>query len=460
MLLDGKYTVAEELQRKSWVVAFRVRAPEGREGLLYWFEVHTPEARSAFFRYRNALKRLEEQGLLVGGVEISAKPGRYYVFWPDVEAPALRRGRPEVAQLLAPFGYGLPDATLVDLKGPKVADLRPWGESATPLKAPRPRRKRQLAAWLPGLILMLGGLLALGGALAIYLNPPIYTLPQLVGLSTAQALQKLRGLDLQLQLTQGSDPSQPTGVILAQSPSAGSQVRPGRLVSLVLNEPRLGSVPQLLGQGLLSAERTLERDGYTTGVVAQAYSSAPVGTVIASLPLAGTPLPAGHSVDLLLSMGAAPPRETEVPPLVGDNLAEARFLLNVADLQPEVLRVVSTAPQDQVLAQNSAPATLLARGATVQLVVAEQPPAHLPSGSPLMPTPTSAAQEVPLDLSLPAGFAQGAQVELVVEDGSGKRTLFAGPAAPGWQFHETIPVQGSATFFWYLNGQLYREWSP
>ena len=63
-LLDGKYEIIEELSPEGFLRPYKVNSPEGRKGLLYWFEVHSPEARTAFHRYRNALKRLEGLGLI------------------------------------------------------------------------------------------------------------------------------------------------------------------------------------------------------------------------------------------------------------------------------------------------------------------------------------------------------------------------------------------------------------
>jgi hypothetical protein len=124
MVLDDRYPVLETLKEESGVTLYRV---EG--GWVFFFHVKTPEDRERFFRYRAAVRRLEELGLVEA--QISAKPGRHYVFFP--ERPIVRKAPPkEALEALAPLGFGPEHLAMGE---GRVAYLAPW-----PLKAP----------WAPG----------------------------------------------------------------------------------------------------------------------------------------------------------------------------------------------------------------------------------------------------------------------------------------------------------------------
>jgi hypothetical protein len=95
MVLDDRYPVLETLKEESGVTLYRV---EG--GWVFFFHVKTPEDRERFFRYRAAVRRLEELGLVEA--QISAKPGRHYVFFPE------RPYRPQGPAQGGPRGPGPP----------------------------------------------------------------------------------------------------------------------------------------------------------------------------------------------------------------------------------------------------------------------------------------------------------------------------------------------------------------
>ncbi|HEU4741501.1 MAG TPA: PASTA domain-containing protein [Meiothermus sp.] len=525
-LLDGKYTVVQDLGSQGFLRTHRVRSSE-TQGTLYWFEVHTPEARSAFHRYRNALKRLETLGATPHGLEISAKPGRYYVFWPDLTAPTPGRS-PKRARLgpwleaLSPFGYGEKDLRVGDQDGkPVLADLNPLAGLAgfskaslnkpgparpesprppppagrtvinpepapappagkparAPGPAPRPEPRRyrlNWPAWVPGLVFMLLGGLALFLGAERYLNPPQHILPDLHGKTPRQAVEAVRGMGLRVEFVEGNDQSQPKETILEQSPEAGSIVKPGRRLELVLNRPKLGSVPTLVGRPLEDAQRALEAAGYVVGPVSRVSAEATAGTVLASLPATGTELRQGEAVRLLVSTGARPPLDTILPDLTGLTLEEAEYLLNIAELQTQVFRVASGAPEGQVLSQQPDPGTLMNKNAVVRLTVATQPDVSLPQNSPFAPptpqpqptpeptpTPQAGVRNVPLSITLPSN-QESAQVRLTVDDANPPtRVLYEGPFPPGGLIEVAggVAVQGNATFRLYVNGELYQEWT-
>ena len=482
----GKYEVLSTEAREGFLETLRVRGPNG-EGRLYWFEVHDPEARAAFFRYRNALKRLERLDALPPGVDISTKPGRYYVFWPALGEPTPIKGRKarrkiaEIEAAIRPLGYRLSEAVLGNEGGrPVVLELHPFPSApAEPEPAAPPRRSRALTGWLPGLALAILGMLLLLAGAQRYFNPPSVVLPNLVGKTAKEAQQALQNAGLVLQFVPESRPDAPTGVILEQDPPPGTRLKPGRRVQLVYNRPELRQVPVLVGKSRAEAEARLSELGYRVVPPAETYDDAPADQVIASDPPAGTPLAAGEPVRLLVSLGPLPSR-TMVPDLEGTDPDEAKALLDLAGLQlGQEETLPSPLPRGTLLAQSPKPGTVIETGAPVvtaratppEVLVPEAPAAPTPSEArapessteqapPSEPTPSLAEGEhrVPLKVRLPATL-EGRNVRLVVTDEEGTRVLYEGPTQKGWRLEGEVVVKGKADFKLYVGDYLYQEWT-
>ncbi|AEV15437.1 hypothetical protein TCCBUS3UF1_3890 [Thermus sp. CCB_US3_UF1] len=441
MILDDRYPVLETLEERDGITLYRV---EG--GVVFFFQVHTPEGRERFYRYRTALRRLEELGLLEAVV--SAKPGRYYAFFP--EKPLAPKPPPRAAlEALAPLGFGREHLAMAE-EG--VAYLSPW-PLGKPARSPRPR-PGFLVGVAPGLLLAALGLWLLSQGLYRYFNPPEYTVPNLVGKSAREAFLLLKDTGLVLEVAEGNDPSRPKEEVLAQDPPPGTRLRAGRTVRLTLNQARLNPLPNLTGLRREEAEARLKELGYRLEGLAQVESQEPLGRVLATFPPAGTPLAPGGGVRLLLSRGAGPGPTLPLPKLTGLSRQEALFLLNAAGLQAEVVEVPSGAPPDLVLAQDPAPGTPMPPGSGVRLRVAVRGEVALPSAPPEPET-----RAVSFSLDLPAE-AQGRRVRLVLLDARGEHVLYEGEGQEGLRLEGSYQAQGEARFRLYLDGDLFQEWSP
>jgi beta-lactam-binding protein with PASTA domain len=542
-LLDDKFTILAEEPLQGFLRPYQVQTPEGLKGQLYWFEVHTPEARTAFHRYKNAIRRLEGQGFLPQGVTVSANPGRYYVFWPEQPRVALktRRLKP-LLEVLKPFGYQESDLTVIEENGRTlVGNLRPQttpapagvsepGPNPTPRTPPtelppsQPRvlpeqsPKAQLLAksgqttptskgvryrppprnyrwnwpgWLPGLLMLMLGSVGIWQTTTQYLNPPEHVLPDLVGKTPRQALELVRAYGLEIEFTEGSNPSLPRDQILEQNPDPGTRVKPGRSLELVINKPRLGTVPSVNGRSLEDARRALEAAGYRIASITRIASGDTANTVLSSIPHQGQPLRPGEGVRLLVSTGASPPvRETLLPDLTGLSYQEARYILTVAELQAQMVQVASGAPEGVVIGQEPGPGVVLPRETVVRVLVAAQPAAAIPRASPFEPPRLAAPAPEPAPIVTPPltpGVAPGpnqpalppvpagpqerrvnvsytlpenipsALVVITVQDEVLVNTVFEGPVQQPWSFGQEIVVRGAATLRIVVNGQQVLE---
>ncbi|MGC8904253.1 PASTA domain-containing protein [Thermus sp.] len=443
MLLDDRYPVLETLRAQEGVTLYRV---EG--GLVFLFDVKTPEDKERFYRYRAAVRRLQELGLLEA--QVSAKPGRHYVFFP--EKPLARKAPPKAAlEALAPLGFGREHLAMAE---DGVAYLAPW-----PLQGglPRPKGRKpgeRLLGVVPGLFLSLLGLFLLGQAFYRYFNPPEYTVPDLVGKSAREAFLLLKDTGLRVEAAAGNDPTKPKDVVLAQDPAPGTRLREGRAVRLLLNQARLNPLPDLGGLREEEAEARLAELGFKVARKAYLPSQEPLGVVLAQDPAPGTPVPPGGGVRLLLSQGARQEASVFLPRLTGLSREEALFLLNAAGLQAQVEEVPSGAPEGTVLAQDPAPGTPVPPGGGVRLRVAVRGEVLLP---PAPPEPQ--ARTVSLALDLPPE-AEGKGVRLVLLDERGERVVYEGMGREGLRLEGSYQVQGEARFRLYLDGELFQEWAP
>lgn len=445
--MDDRYPVLETLEEREGITLYRV---EG--GLVFFFDVRTPEERERFYRYRAALKRLMELGLLEA--QVSVKPGRYYAFFPD--RPISRRPPPRAAlEALAPLGFGREHLAMAE-EG--VAYLSPWplGQRGAREKSPR-LRPGFLVGVAPGLLLAALGLWLIAQGLYRYFNPPEYRVPELVGKSAREAFLLLKDTGLRLEVVEGNDPSKPKEVVLAQEPPPGTRLREGRTVRLVLNQARLNPLPDLAGLRQEEAESRLRQLGLRLEGTAQVESADPLGVVLASFPPPGTLLAPGSGVRLLVSKGQGQGGTSPLPKLTGLSREEALFLVNAAGLQAQVEEVPSGAPAGLVLAQEPAPGTPMPPGSGVRLRVAVQGEVQLLTTPP--PPPEPAPREVALSLNLPPE-AEGRQVRLTLLDAQGEQVLYEGPGQAGLRLEGTYQAQGEARFRLYLDGEVFQEWAP
>jgi len=126
--------------------------------------------------------------------------------------------------------------------------------------------------------------------------------PGVVGMQYADAISALQKLGLQpavrfvVQSTQN-------GTIIDQDPPANAQASGGARVTLTLSVN--GEVPDTEGESVTAATQTLASYGYQVGSIQYTTTAGANGAVVQTNPFAGTSLPPGSSVILVVN-GAGP----------------------------------------------------------------------------------------------------------------------------------------------------------
>ena len=141
--------------------------------------------------------------------------------------------------------------------------------------------------------------------------------PDLTGTLGEEADRELRPLGLQRgDVIAFSHPTQPPGIIIAQSPLPGQQMRQGGVVQVAVSGglPRV-QVPDVIGFDVARATAVLSQLGLTAEQRTE-VNERPAGTVLRIMPEAGQSQPTPGRVVLTVSAGPppAPPTDSTAPP--------------------------------------------------------------------------------------------------------------------------------------------------
>lgn len=173
------------------------------------------------------------------------------------------------------------------------------------------------------------------------------------------------------------DAQAPAGVVLSQSPAAGSRRKltpknPRCKLSLCVSLGKeSAALPDVVGIDARDASATLRALGFAveTVTVESAYRA---GTVLSCLPKAGTHLPKGERVVLTVSAGIATKTVT-VPSLAGLSRSDALIALWTSQLAVgEVIEVDADAPAGEVVRQSHRGGTVVAAGTKITIYVSRE----------------------------------------------------------------------------------------
>lgn len=200
-----------------------------------------------------------------------------------------------------------------------------------------------------------------------------FSLPDVEGMTIVEADPILREAELEMEITSEEyHPDKPTGTILSQFPSGGTMVKIGRSVKVVISRGQKAVVvPDLRGFSIRQAKLTLETEGFVLGDMQwTSTDSLPEKVVVFTYPSAGTKIPYGSDVNLMVNQGPYQ-RTIFVPRLIGLSLEEAQKRLEDKGLAVGLIteKVNENFLPQTVLEQSEDPGTELLPGEEVDLIV-------------------------------------------------------------------------------------------
>ena len=238
--------------------------------------------------------------------------------------------------------------------------------------------------WWLWLLLLL--LLVIGGLLAWWLltrGDDKSTVPNVIGLRSAVAAQRIHDKDLDVTTITGQS-KRPPDVVFAQRPGAGTQLGHGQTVVISISSGRL-AVPNVTSLPLKQAQARLTAAGLESEV-ARVASTRQKGIVIEQAPVAGVTAARGTTVKLSVSSGVKP---VVVPQVVGQTQGSAVNALTAVGLKPVLHNVPSTKAAGIVVAQKPPAGKEVDKGSKVTLNVSTGT-AALPATTTLATTTTTA----------------------------------------------------------------------
>ncbi|PKQ27208.1 MAG: serine/threonine protein kinase [Actinobacteria bacterium HGW-Actinobacteria-4] len=139
-------------------------------------------------------------------------------------------------------------------------------------------------------------------------------LPDLVGTSEAAARTELANLRLSPDIVDVETDEQRPGTVLSQDPRPGLVPRGSTVTIRVAVEPKLKTVPNVVGQTEGNATNRLQADGFVVAVQTVSSETVSSGRVISQNPSAGAQEPNGATVTIVVSTGPpSPPDPTPGP---------------------------------------------------------------------------------------------------------------------------------------------------
>jgi beta-lactam-binding protein with PASTA domain len=248
-----------------------------------------------------------------------------------------------------------------------VRRLAPSGAATEEEVAPvGPPRERYWWLWL--LLLLL---LVIAGLLVWWLlsrGNDKSTVPNVIGLKSQVAAQKIHDEDLKVTPVTGQS-KRPPDVVFAQAPGAGTQLDNGQTVTIHISSGHL-PVPSVTDVPVEQAQTQLTNAGFESSVTRVA-SSRPKDIVISQSPSAGVTAVSGTIVKLTVSNGTKP---VVVPQVVGQTQGSAVNALTAVGLKPVLHNVGSAKPAGIVVAQNPPAGKEVDKASTVTLNVSTGTP--------------------------------------------------------------------------------------
>jgi beta-lactam-binding protein with PASTA domain len=197
------------------------------------------------------------------------------------------------------------------------------------------------------------------------------TVPNVVGQPQASAETAITGAGLTVgTITQATSNTVPAGNVISQNPLGGTLALAGSPVSLTISlGPAPFLVPNVVGMTQSAATTAIQAAGLQVGTATTANSpTVPAGSVISQNPPAGSSVPEGSSVSLVVSLG---PVMVTVPNVVGMTQANAEAAITSANLTVGTITTANsdTVPAGSVISQNPAGASSVTQGSSVNLVI-------------------------------------------------------------------------------------------
>jgi serine/threonine-protein kinase len=288
---------------------------------------------------------------------------------PTKVSPALDPTRPAEA---------FPAPTTVMVPGPRD----PSGTISRPVlfddDAPPTGRSRR-GVWIAVIAAVVVLIAAVGGLLlSRSMRTQTYAVPDLTGLTTGEAQNKIAGNGWEVTISNEQSDAQPADHVIRTDPTVGTKVKEGDPFTMVVSSgPTPSPLPDLAGKTVDEATALLTQAGLVPDVQPpQNDEVVPAGTVLSwqvtaqPMLVAGDPVQKGTAVQVVPSAG---PALRSMPDMVNVTLDVAVAALDKRQLVYTTVEAFDDRPAGTVIAQSIPYKTEVDRGTSVELTVSKGP---------------------------------------------------------------------------------------
>lgn len=273
--------------------------------------------------------------------------------------------------------------------------------------------------------------------------------PDLTGKSISGALDALAPLNLSL-LKEGTEFNNTVaiGSVLRQRPPAGTKVREGKVIRVVVSQGgETVFAPSIMSLPLRNAEMLLRQNQLVLGEVTESYSlRMEKGLVLSQDPRSETSVERNSMLNVVVSAGEPPDDIKLIPEFVRKNINDVSKWAAEGGVKLTIEKDAgSLFPYGTVLAQEPPPDAIVSNETELRVTISGKPEgAGKKSGM------------VSLEYQVPQGSSESL-VRIKFIDGSGERELFSGMRSPGSKIDLSVPEDGHGRVKIFLNNILVEE---
>ncbi|MFC2368747.1 MAG: Stk1 family PASTA domain-containing Ser/Thr kinase [Selenomonas noxia] len=266
-----------------------------------------------------------------------------------------------------------PDATrvLTPVEAQEIGALAEAEEDAVPQEGEeRPFFRTKKFKFGLLLILLLGFFTGFFLSFGKFWSSVEITVPDVTGKQMTLARQILEDQHLRVTVAETYDASVPVGVVVSQTPEAGTMVKEERAITIYVSKGGEElEMPNLRGLNQSDAIDKLQQMGLRLGSAYETFSDEDSGTVISQDPRSGTRIGKGQTVDITVSKGQKI-KKVSVPDVKGVPVDRARTIIEGSSLSVGgTSEQESTQAAGTVVSQSPAAGTEVDAGSSVRLVV-------------------------------------------------------------------------------------------
>jgi len=266
-----------------------------------------------------------------------------------------------------------PDATrvLTPVEAQEIGALAEAEEDAVPQEGEeRPFFRTKKFKFGLLLILLLGFFTGFFLSFGKFWSSVEITVPDVTGKQMTLARQILEDQHLRVTVAETYDASVPVGVVVSQTPEAGTMVKEERAITIYVSKGGEElEMPNLRGLNQSDAIDKLQQMGLRLGSAYETFSDEDSGTVISQDPRSGTRISKGQTVDITVSKGQKI-KKVSVPDVKGVPVDRARTIIEGSSLSVGgISEQESTQAAGTVVSQSPAAGTEVDAGSSVRLVV-------------------------------------------------------------------------------------------